>query len=154
MKIKKITCIIIALAFGACNADTSTFFGLTIEDAFFATVNNEGFLVPIESNIFNPGDDINIGLLNVSGFKKGDDGLNSFEMEMEVYDEENNLILSLGDLLGESGHINLENNTAESAYASLTNTENLKPGKYKLILAIYDKIGGGTASQSKTFIIE
>ena len=153
MKAQKIISVLIALTLWSCNAENkSTSFGLTVEDSFFAKLDYDGLLVAAD-NTFKQGEDVVLALINVSGFKKGDDGLNSFEMEMEVYDMENKLILSLGNLLGESGHINLESNTAESPYASLTNTENLQPGKYKFSLAIYDKIGGGSATQTKTFII-
>ncbi|MBN1181986.1 MAG: hypothetical protein JXB49_06845 [Bacteroidales bacterium] len=156
MKMKNffVSILLAAISFGCNMENTSTSIGLTVEDSYFATENEDGYLEKAPNNTFKAGENINMVLINVSGFKKGEDGLNSFEMEMEVYDSEGKLILSLGNLLGEGGHISLENNIAESPYASLTSTENLQPGTYKWKLSIYDNISGGHATESKTFTIE
>lgn len=73
---------------------------------------------------------------------------------MEVTDPDGKVILSEAGLLGDAGHIALENNSAGSPYGSCTNTAELAPGKYKFKLTIYDKIGNGRASQNAFFTLE
>jgi len=93
-------------------------------------------------------------LVNVGPFKKGEDGLNWIEMDMEVRDPNGNIIFSEKGMLGENGHVNLPNNMATSPYGTFYTTTDLAPGKYKMTLTIYDKVGGGKASQSATFTLE
>lgn len=142
------------LNMGTDGCETSTAVGLTVEDAFFARMGTDGKLVPVDKAVFQRGEEVCFILINVANFKKGDDGLNWFDMDMEIEDPNGDVILSQDSMLGEEGHLNLPNNVASSPYAVfITNTE-LEPGRYKFKLTIYDKLGVGKASKSVPFTLE
>ncbi len=144
------------LTMGGCKVETSTgtSFGLTIEDAVFARMSADGKFVPAEGSVYKRGEKVHFILLNVDGFQKGDDGLNWFNLDMDVKGPNEEVILSQQGMLGEKGHVDLLNNTVPSPGGSLTTTAAMEPGNYKFKLTIYDKIGGGSASKTKTFILE
>lgn len=153
-KLNLLCILLLTIHWGCKFESTSTSLGLTIENSCFATVDEEGLLNPVETDVFKRGEEINFVLINVKTFKKGEDGLNWFDIDMEISDIDGNTVLSAEELLGENGHLNLENNTAESPYAILSQTQNLQPGKYRFKVKIYDKVGNGKATKSKVFTLE
>jgi len=147
--------LLIMCLFAACNnMDFTTSNGLTIEKHVFAKTNESGNLNQVDNPVFNIGEEVNYVLINVSGFKKGDDGLNWFDLDMEVTNEADSLILDQKGLLGEGGHIDLPDNIAESPYGIFSTSSVLRPGKYRIKLTITDKIGSGKASSSSTFVLK
>ena len=128
---------------------------ISIEDYTFARSGENGQVVAVEDPaVFKRGEDVHFVLLNVGPFKKDDAGLNWFDFDMEVTGPDGKVLLSQNGMLGDAGHVALENDHAKSPYGSCTNTANLEPGEYKFKLVIYDKIGSGKASQTATFKLE
>jgi hypothetical protein len=75
-------------------------------------------------------------------------------MDLEVTDEDDNVILDAKEMLGENGHLKLDGGYAASPYGTFETNENLKPGKYRIKLSIYDRIGNGRATVSSTIALE
>ena len=69
------------------------------------------------SDKFIKGESIGLALLNVSGFKKGKDGLNWIDIDVEVKNPSGTIIVDDKNLLGDSGKIVLENNVARCPIA-------------------------------------
>lgn len=154
---KKIISVFIPLFFLITNCsktDTSTSFLISVEDSLFARTGADGNLVRADSNVFKRGEVVNLVLLNVGKFKKGEDGKHWFDIDMEVTGPKGEVILSKQGLLGENGHILLPNDTAESPYGIFSTTEELEPGIYKMRLTIYDRVGKGKATVTKSFTLE
>jgi hypothetical protein len=151
-----IACLLIVslIAIGGCKCETSTSFGLSIEKASFARMEADGKLSLISDPVYKRGEPVYFVLLNVGEFKKGEDGLNRFDMDLEFKGPEDQNIFSKKGMLGEKGHVNLPNNTAASPYGVFSTTSGLKPGKYFMKLTIYDKIGEGSASKGSTLMLE
>ena len=141
------------LMMGGCQLETSTSSGLEIQDTVLAKKEAD-LWQPVPEAIFKKGDTIGIVLLNVKGFKKGDDGLNWLDIDVEVKDPANELILDEKDILGEAGHVNLVDNIAKSPVGYFTTPLESASGKYLLKVTIKDKVGGGEASVSKSFVLE
>jgi hypothetical protein len=134
---------------------TSTSKLISIEDYTFARTGDGDQLVTVDDPaVFKRGDAVHLVLQDVGPFKKGDDGLNWFDMDMEIIGPDDEILLSQTGMFGDGGHIALENNLAGSPYATCTTTTDMAPGKYKFKLTIYDKIGSGKATQTATFTLE
>ena len=134
--------------------EVGSLFGLTIQKAVFAKMGADGRLASVAGAVFKRGEKVNFVLLNVGKFKRGDDGLNWFDMDMEVKDPNGNVILSRQGMVGEKGHVAIPNDIASSPYAVFTTSTRLQPGNYRFKLIIHDKVGGGSVSKSATFILE
>lgn len=139
------------LTMGGCKVETSTSFGLTIEDAFFGEPGPEGKPVPAD-DVFKRGEKVDFVLQNVGEFKKGDDGLNWFDLDLEVKDSSGEVVFLQQGLMGANGHVNIQNNILPSPYGTFA--ANMEPGDYTVKLTIYDKVSGGRASKSKPFTVE
>lgn len=134
---------------------TSTSKLISIEDYTFACTGDSDQLVAVDNPaVFKRGDDVHLVLQNVGPFKKADDGLNWFDLDMEITGPDGVILLSQTGMLGDGGHIALENNRAKSPFATCTTTPDVVPGKYKFKLTIYDKIGSGKATQTAIFTLE
>jgi hypothetical protein len=142
------------LTMGGCKVETSTSFGLSIKDASLARQSAEGKLVPVEDGVFQRGEKINLVLLNVGKFKKGEDGKHWFDMDIEVKDPNGAIIFSKQGLLGENGHVLIPNDIAASPYGTFTTTTEMETGNYRIKLTVRDKVSGSSASKSKTFTLE
>lgn len=134
--------------------ETSTSFLITVEDSLFARTGPDGNLIRADNNVFRRGEVVNLVLLNVGKFKKGEDGKHWFDIDMDVTGPKGEVVLSKKGLLGENGHVFLPNDTAESPYGIFSTAEELEPGTYKMKLTIYDRLGKGKASVTKSFILE
>lgn len=141
------------VAFVSCTS-TSTSKLISIEDYTFALTDSTGQLVTVDDAVFKRGDKISLILLNVGPFKEDSAGLNWFDIDMEVIGPDDAVVLSETGMLGDGGHLDLENNRASSPYASYTTTTEMKPGDYKFKMTIYDKIGKGRATQTVSFKLE
>ncbi len=145
---------LVPAAFISCTS-TSTSKLISIEDHTFARSDDSGQMVTVDDPaVFKRGEDVHLILLNVGPFKKDEAGLNWFDLDMEVTGPDGTVLLSETSMLGEAGHIALENNRAKSPYGSCKHTSELQPGKYKFSLTIYDKIGNGKANQTAYFTLE
>jgi hypothetical protein len=134
---------------------TSTSKLISIEGYTFARTGDGNQLVAVDNPaVFKRGDAVHLVLKNVGPFKKTDDGLNWFDLDMEITGPDGAILLSQTGMLGDDGHVALENNRAKSPYATCTTTPDIVPGKYKFKLTIYDKIGSGKATQTSTFTLE
>lgn len=137
-----------------CKYETSTSYGLSIDNTALAKLEPGDKLAKVENDTFAPGDKVCYILINVKKFKKGSDGLNWFDMDIEVKDPQGKVILSKQQMLGERGHVALPDDTAESPFGVFVTNSSLAPGRYQIKLTIYDKIGKTSASKSTTFILK
>jgi len=141
------------LVFPACRGSSSLSVGLSAEDIVLA-IKTDGQWDVVESNVFQRGDIIGLVMLNVSGFKKGDDGLNWMEIDLQVKGPDGEVVLDEKELLGEAGHIDMENNTAESPLGSFYTQDDMPTGEYVMKVTLYDKVGKGNIAHSEKIIIE
>jgi hypothetical protein len=137
-----------------CKFETSTSRGISIEKSELARFDEDNQIVPAEDKTFKRGEDVHYILYNVGKFKEGEDGLHWLEMDLEVTDQDDNIILDAKEMLGENGHIKLEGGYAATPYGTFETTEDLEPGKYRIKLTIYDKVGNGKATVSSTIELE
>ena len=145
---------LISVALMSCTGNSTSLL-ISVKDYTFARTGQDGQMEQVgDPALFMRGEDVHLVLLDVGPFKKDDSGLNWFDIDMEVTDPDGNIIFSKAGMLGEAGHLALENNRAVSPYGSLTNTIDLEPGKYKFMLTIYDRLGKGKSSQIAYFTLE
>ena len=130
--------------------------GLTIEKVVLGKKNKTTDKIdPVTSGTFKKGDVVALVLINAGKFKKGEDGNHKFDMDMEVADGKGKVLGKKEGLLGAGGNITLPKDIAESPYGSIdTAVTKLESGDYTIKLTIYDKIGKGRATESKTFKLE
>lgn len=146
---------LLILSVNTCTTTTSTSKLVSIEDYTFAMTGENDRLVSIDGPaVYKKGDAVHMVLLNVGPFKKDSTGLNWFDIDMEVTGPDGQVILTENGLLGDEGHISLENNMAKSPYATCFTTPELLSGKYKFRISIYDRIGNGKATQTASFTLE
>jgi len=147
--------VVMTIVLISCSTSTSTSKLISIEDYTFARSGEGDQLTAIDlPAVYKRGEDVHLVLQNVGPFKKDDAGLNWFDMDMEITGPDDEILLSQTGMLGDEGHIALENNTAPSPYATCHTTTDIAPGKYKFKLIIYDRIGSGKATQTAAFILE
>ncbi len=137
----------------ACQFETSTSVGISVEDSELARI-SEGVVQSSDNGVFSRGEDIHLILYNVGKFKQGEDSLYWFDMDLEVLNENDSLMFSQTGLLGDNGHLLLENGTASSPYATFSPNESMEPGKYRMKVSVYDKVGKGKVTVTKTFSLE
>jgi hypothetical protein len=134
-----------------CKGSTSTSGGLSFQQAVLAKMAKSGKLTRVDNGKFERGDSIYLVLFNVGEFKQGEDGLNWFDVDAKVTDPSGKVILLKKEMLGEHGHIKLQNNTLKSPHIYFKTSTALPPGKYSIYMTIYDKLGKGRVSVSRTF---
>ncbi|MBS3176860.1 hypothetical protein J4457_06520 [Candidatus Woesearchaeota archaeon] len=142
------------LSMGGCQVETGTSYGLEVENAILALEGPDGTLYPAESNVFKRGQKINMVLLNVGPFKKGSDGKNWVDIDVEVKGPQGEIVLSKRGLLGDAGRDVLPNDIAESPYGSFATSEVLDKGEYMMTVTIFDKVDGSSASKTMSVILE
>ena len=143
----------VCLLISSCQFETSTSTGISVEESELARI-SEGTVESSSDGVFTRGEDVHLILYNVGKFKEGEDGLHWFDMDLEVSDEDGNVIFDQTGLLGENGHLKLENGKASSPFATFTPNDNIDPGNYRIKVRIYDKVGNGKATVSKSFTLE
>jgi len=126
---------------------------LTYERALLAEAKGSGELMENEEAKFFRGDVIALILLNVGPFQRGDDGLNWFDMDINVTYPDGTLNFSETGILGEDGHMDIENNIANYPHVFFYSTFNEEPGNYTISMAIYDKIDGRRIEVSRSFLL-
>lgn len=144
---------VLCLLVSACQFETSTNLGISIEDSELARI-SEGEVQSSDDTVFSAGEDINFILYNVGKFKEGEDGLHWFDMDLEVLDKNGTVLFNQTAMLGENGHLKLPNGMASSPYATFSPNKTMEAGKYRMKVSIYDKLGKGKATVNKTFSLE
>ncbi len=127
---------------------------LTVEQVLLAKDGSDGKLEPVDENIFGRGENVNLVLFNVKGFAKGSDGKNKFDMDIQVKDAKGKVILSQNNLLGMEGHRDLPGNVARTPYGVFKTSTQLASGDYTITLTLYDQIGAGVVTKSKTVTLQ
>ena len=155
---KKYSLIMLALMLaimltGCGKVEKSTAVGLSVEQTIIGVENENGSIMPVDNAEFNPTESFSVVLLNVSGFKKGDDGMNQFDIDMEILSPEGKILFEQKGILGPGGKLDLPNNVAESPVVYFTIGSDYIPGNYQIKVSIYDKIGSGKASVTKNFTV-
>lgn len=139
----------------SCSSSTTTSKLISIDDYTFARSGNGDQLETIGlPAVYKRGETVHLVLLNVGPFKKDDAGLNWFDIDLEITGPDGNIVMSETGLLGDNGHIALNNDIASSPEANFTTSPEMAQGKYKFRMIIYDKIGKGKATQTATFSLE
>lgn len=134
-------------------SDTAGTKKLTFREAVFARRTYDGKLIVMNDPSYRRGEKVNLVLLEVKKFESGKDGKHQFDMDMVVEDPSGKVILYEKKLLGEKGHVFLKNGIAKSPMGIFESHVGLKPGKYLMMVTIYDKIGGAKVSISKKFTL-
>ena len=127
---------------------------LTVEKSFLVRKTSDKKVVPVNDRVYKRGEDVQLVLLNVGKFKKGQDGKNWLDMDMEVKNAKGEVILVKKSLIGEKGHTALKDDVAESPNGTVNTTPKIQPGTYQITLTIYDKVGGGRVTESKPFTLK
>jgi hypothetical protein len=136
--------------FTACQISTSVSTGLSFEKTTMAKKVDSAWS-EVTDKKFAKGDNIGLLLLNVSGFKKGDDGLNNMNIDVEVTDPDGKVIASSTDILGDAGKVDLPDNIAKTPIGTYQTTADMASGTYKIKVTVNDKISGGSATATETF---
>lgn len=144
--------LILSLTLTACQTESSPQNKLSFAYAILS-INDNGKWKPAGSSTFNKGDSIGIVFINVSGFKKDEEGLNHMDIDVEVTNSEGEIVLFQEGILGENGRTNMDNNTAGTPVGSVR-TEEFDKGTYSLKVTIYDRVGGGEVVDTKSFTLE
>jgi len=127
---------------------------LTYEKAVFARVGDDKKIVFLDNPEYVRGEPIHFALMNVGKFAKDTEGKNWVDMDLVVIDPDGNIAMQKQNLLGDGGHLVLENDTAPSPDGVYFPARNVKTGTYKISLRVYDRIGGGEVSDSGTFLLK
>lgn len=130
---------------------------LKVSRSVFARENTAtGQVEPLEEGLFKKGEPVNLVLLNVGKFQKGEDGKNQIDLDVELKDSEGKVLGSQKSLLGEKGIIDLPDNIAKSPVGTVDSntTSQLEVGQYTISMTIHDKVAGKSITETKTFTLE
>lgn len=128
--------------------------GLSHQKTIFARTGENGKLQPIREPVFSRGETVNMVFLNVGLFEKDADGKNAFDIDMLVKDDAGKVIFQQEKMLGENGHIVLENNVAKSPYGMFYSSIEMEAGVYRMTLSIYDTLNGEKITVTKPFTLK
>lgn len=128
--------------------------GLAYQKVIFAREGSDGTLNPVNDPVFSRGEKVNMVFINVGKFLKDASGKHSFDIDMVVKNSEGKLILQQEKMLGENGHILLENDIAESPYGIFYSSLDMASGVYNMTLTVYDKIANDRVSITKPFTLK
>ncbi|MDQ1353987.1 MAG: hypothetical protein QG657_4296 [Acidobacteriota bacterium] len=128
--------------------------GLSYQKVIFAKEGSDGTLNPVNDPTFARGEKVNLVFINVGKFMKDASGKHSFDIDMVVKNSEGKQVLKQEKMLGEKGHIVLENDIADSPYGIFYSSLDLAPGVYYMTLTVYDKIANDNVNVTKPFILK
>ena len=126
---------------------------LKYEKKVFARVTEKEGVIFLDKPVYQRGEPVHFALVNVGPFKRDEEGKNWVDMDLLVKDPAGNVAMKKEHLLGNGGHLKLDNDTAPSPDGVYVPGLNVKLGKYFVSIRIYDRIGGGEVSDSGTFEI-
>ena len=144
-----ISLIVFSILLFGCNKEVQNE-SLSYDYSLFAKQSENESLELLDNAVYNKGDTVFLVMTNVKGFEKGGDGLNWFDVNVEII-KDDNVIIKDEDLLEDKGHLDLENNTAKSPYGTFTSDENLVSGIYQLKMTVKDKVSGKEVTATKEF---
>ena len=124
---------------------------LKYDKAVFARVTEKEGVIFLDKGIYERGEPVHFALMNVGKFKRDKEGKNWVDMDILIKDPAGNVAMKKEHMLGEGGHLKLDNDTAPSPDGVYVPAGNVKLGKYKVSIRVYDRIGGGEVSDSGTF---
>ena len=124
---------------------------LKYDKAVFARVHEDGVIDFLDNPVYVRGEPIHFALMSVGPFAKDEEGKNWVDMDILVTNPDGNIAMKKESLLGNGGHLVLENDTAPSPSGVYVPTSDVKTGKYTIELRIFDKVGGGEVSDSGVF---
>lgn len=128
--------------------------GLSYQKVIFAKNGNNGTLNPVSDPTFARGEAVNLIFINVGKFVKDASGKHSFDIDMVVKNSDGKEVLKQEKMLGEKGHLVLENDMADSPYGIFYSSLDLAPGTYYMTLTVYDKIANDKVSVTRPFILK
>ncbi|MBN2096442.1 hypothetical protein JW752_03545 [Candidatus Peregrinibacteria bacterium] len=130
--------------------------GLTIGEAVLVRIdeNDEPIFLRDGKPTFARGEQVIFALLNTGPFVKGDDGLYSFEMDIEVTGPDGKVVMDKKESLSGAGHMELENGYAAEPNGVFIGSPYSDIGDYNFKLTIYDKIGTGRAVRTAPFFLK
>jgi hypothetical protein len=128
--------------------------GLSYQKVIFAREGSDGVLNPVTDATFARGEKVNLVFINVGKFMKDETGKHSFDLDMVVKNSEGKQVLKQEKMLGENGHIVLENDIADSPYGIFYSSLDQAPGNYYLTLTVYDKIANDKVTVTRPFILK
>ena len=130
--------------------------GLTMDKSQFVRLVDgmEPIFLEEEKPVFKRGERVTFAFFNVGKFKKGEDGLHWFEMDIEITGPDGEIVLTDEETMGGQGHMELENDIATTPNGVFIGGSGLEEGDYNIQLTIYDKIGGGFIAKTSTFVLE
>jgi hypothetical protein len=111
-----------------------------------------GRCIERENNTFTNKDTICIRTESVTGFVKGEDGYNDFDLDVFTENESGSIVSSGEGLYGTKGHAVLLKNVVEDAFPT-TRLRDFDLGKYTYRAIIYDKISGKSIKLNMSFNI-
>jgi len=124
---------------------------LKYDKAVFARVTGKEGVIFLDKPVYERGEPVHFALMKVGPFKKDAEGKNWVDMDLLVIDPAGNVAMKKEHLLGEGGHLKLDNDTAPSPDGVYVPRGDVKLGKYKVSLRVYDRIGGGEVKDSGEF---
>ncbi len=148
--------LVLALMFvgfvGTVAAASSPASALSIKETIWARLDADGKMVACDGK-FRRGEKVHLVLRSVGPFQAGPDGRHWFDLDMNVAGPGGQTVLDQKNLLGEKGHVKLDDATAESPYGIFESAVGMKPGDYKMTLTIRDRIGGPEATVVQSFTL-
>ncbi len=127
---------------------------LKYEKPVFARVHEDGVIDFLDNPVYVRGEPVHFALMAVGPFAKDEEGKNWVDMDILVTDPDGNIAMKKDSLLGNGGHLVLEDNIAPSPSGVYVPTKDVKIGKYTIEIRVYDRIGGGEVSDSGTFTLK
>lgn len=137
-----------------CRTSSSVSYNLDYQQAVLAREGAGGKLLVVKDGVFKKGEKIYFVLMNVGKFKPGKDGLNWFDIDVKITNNDGKVVFMKKNMLGEKGHVKLKDNMAKYPHIFVESPKSAESGKYRMQLKIYDKIGKGTLSVTETFMLK
>lgn len=128
--------------------------GLGYKKTLFARKDKSGGIQPVKSGIFQRGEAVHLVVLNAGKFKKGDDGLHRFEINMSVKGPQGTVVYQKQNMLGEGGHLLLKNDVAATPYGLLYTTVEFDAGTHVMTLILRDIIANQEISITRPFTLK
>lgn len=135
------------------NTTSSTSSQLSFKKSLFVKKGADGKVIPVESSIFQRGENVTLVLLKTGKFKKGADGKNWLDLDMHVKTPQGKILASQQSLLGDQGKVVLKDDIADPN-GTVNTTPKVEPGVYQMTLNVYDRIAGTQISETKAFTLK
>jgi hypothetical protein len=125
--------------------------GLSYRKAIFARLGSDNRMEPANDAVFRRGEVVHFVLLNVGKFKKGEDGKHKFEIDMHVTGPAGKVVYDNKNMLGKDGHLELNNDIADSPFGKFYTAVSLDAGIYQMKLTLRDLVAGKILTVTRRF---